>query len=60
MLLDWLKRMTQTGQSIIPPGAPGSNALQSAGLASGMLQGVGAPQPNAPQVGGMMGGLFGG
>jgi hypothetical protein len=31
-MLDWLKRMTGAGQSVIPPGQPGSAALQGAGL----------------------------
>jgi hypothetical protein len=30
--LDWLRRLTQTGQSITPPGMPGSFAMGSAGL----------------------------
>ena len=33
--LDILRRMSQTGQSVIPPGMPGSAALQSGML--GML-----------------------
>src|SRR6516164_8951229 len=30
--LDWLRRMTGMGQSVIPPGMPGSAALTGAGL----------------------------
>ena len=40
--LDWLRRMTGAGQSVVPPGMPGSAALNSAGL--GMLP------SNQPQV----------
>jgi hypothetical protein len=39
MMLDWLKRMTQAGGSILPPGAPGTAAMQSAGLLQDPTQG---------------------
>jgi|SRR6516164_273530 len=45
--LDWLKRMTGIGQSVIPPGQPGSAALQGAGLLPSS-PGFGAP-PMMPQ-----------
>ena len=46
-MLDWLKRMTGVGQSVIPPGQPGSAALQGAGLLPSS-PGFGAP-PMMPQ-----------
>ena len=46
-MLDWLKRMTGAGQSVIPPGQPGSAALQGAGLLPSS-PGFGAP-PMMPQ-----------
>jgi len=45
--LDWLRRMTGMGQSVIPPGQPGSAALQGAGLLPSS-PGFGAP-PMMPQ-----------
>jgi hypothetical protein len=45
--LDWLRRMTGIGQSVIPPGMPGSAALSGAGLLPSS-PGFGAP-PMMPQ-----------
>ena len=45
--LDWLRRMTGIGQSVIPLGQPGSAALQGAGLLPSS-PGFGAP-PMMPQ-----------
>ena len=50
--LDWLRRMTQTGQNVIPPGMPGSAAMSGAGIlpsSPGFWPPPGMPQPPIPQ-----------
>src|SRR6516162_2494883 len=50
--VDWLRRMTQTGQNVIPPGMPGSAAMSGAGIlpsSPGFGPPPGMPQPPIPQ-----------